>query len=155
MKLSEVKSALHQLNEVHFKLPDGTNIPQHFHVTEVGKITKHFIDCGGVERKEEVINFQLWTANDYHHRLHPDKMRSILQLAENTLCLNDLEIEVEYQSETIGKYGLMFDGKNFVLVSSLTACLAPDQCGIPVEKPKVKLADLNASGCCPPGGNCC
>ena len=48
-------------------------VPSHFHVTEVGKITKHFIDCGGTVRNEEVVNFQLWQADDYDHRLHPEK----------------------------------------------------------------------------------
>ncbi|MGZ7253964.1 DUF6428 family protein, partial [Streptococcus pyogenes] len=65
MKLSDVKQALSQLPAVNFKLPDGSYVPQHFHVTEVGLVTKHFIDCGGVERKETVVNFQLWEAGDY------------------------------------------------------------------------------------------
>ena len=60
MKLSEVKSALKELETIGFELPNGELVASHFHVTEVGKITKHFIDCGGVERKEEVVNFQLF-----------------------------------------------------------------------------------------------
>jgi hypothetical protein len=35
--------------------------------------------------------------------------------------------EVEYQSDTIGKYDLDFNGKNFTLVNKQTACLAEDQ----------------------------
>ena len=54
------------LSTIAFQLPDGSLVPEHFHVTEVGKVTKHFIDCGGVLRKEEKINFQLWNANDYN-----------------------------------------------------------------------------------------
>ena len=64
MKLSQVKSALKQLKTIAFQLPNGELVPHHFHVTEVGKITKNFIDCGGTLRNEEVINFQLWNAND-------------------------------------------------------------------------------------------
>jgi len=30
-----------------FKLPEGTYLPAHFHMTEVGLVTKHFVDCGG------------------------------------------------------------------------------------------------------------
>ena len=97
MKLSEVKSALKELETIGFELPNGELVASHFHVTEVGKITKHFIDCGGVERKEEVVNFQLWNANDYDHRLHPEKLLNIIELSEEKLQIPDLEIEVQYQ----------------------------------------------------------
>jgi hypothetical protein len=63
MKLSEIKNQLKNLSQIAFQLPNGELVPNHFHVTEVGKITKHFIDCGGVVRTEEVVNFQLWEAN--------------------------------------------------------------------------------------------
>ena len=132
MKLSEIKSELKKLTTIAFQLPNGDLVPNHFHVTEVGKVTKHFIDCGGTVRTEEVINFQLWEANDYDHRLHPEKLVHIIELSEKTLGLPDLEIEVEYQmKETIGKFSLDFDGTNFQLKSKLTDCLAKDNCGIP------------------------
>ena len=111
MKLSQVKSALKELGTIAFQLPNGELVPIHFHVTEVGKITKHFIDCGGTERKEEVVNFQLWNANDYDHRLRPEKLLNIIELSEKVLKIADLEIEVEYQADTIGKFGLDFDDK--------------------------------------------
>jgi len=69
--------------------------------------------------------------------------------------MEDLEIEVEYQAETIGKYDLEFNGKNFVLVSKQTACLATDSCGIPQEKLKVNLAEVSTQNSCTPGGGCC
>lgn len=65
MKLSEIKEILPTLDNVEFQLENGTFVPEHFHVTEVGQITKKFIDCGGVIRTEKVINFQLWNANDF------------------------------------------------------------------------------------------
>jgi hypothetical protein len=160
MKLSEVKLMLKNLGTVEFELPNGQLVPKHFHVTEVGKITKAFIDCGGTVRNEEVVNFQLWNANDYDHRLHPEKLLNIIELSEKILNIEDLEIEVEYQgeignSQTIGKFGLDFDGRHFVLTSKETNCLAQDQCGIPEEKQKVKLSDLNAKSCCDPNSSCC
>lgn len=155
MKLSEVKTALGALKTIAFQLPNGTLVPNHFHVTEVGKITKNFIDCGGTVRNEEVVNFQLWNANDYDHRLHPEKLLSIIELSEKVLNIGDLEIEVEYQAETIGKFGLDFDGKNFLLTTKQTDCLARNKCGVPAEKPKKQLATLNNEPCCSPGGNCC
>lgn len=155
MKLSEVKSALQNIETIRFKLPNGELVPNHFHVTEIGKITKHFIDCGGTERTENVINFQLWTANDYDHRLHPEKLLQVIALSEKFLNIEDSEIEVEYQGETIGKYNLEFNGKNFLLTNKQTDCLAKDQCGVPAEKPKVKRSNLNQENACTPGGNCC
>ena len=155
MKLSQVKLILEELNNIAFKLPNGDLVPKHFHVTEVGKITKHFIDCGGTIRNEEVVNFQLWNANDYDHRLHPEKLLKIIKLSEKQLNIGDLEVEVEYQGETIGKFGLDFDGKDFLLTSKQTDCLAKDNCGIPTEKVKVRMSDLNDEPCCTPDGNCC
>jgi len=156
MKLSEIKKHLQLLETIAFELPNGDLVPSHFHVTEVGKVTKNFIDCGGVLRKEERINFQLWNANDYDHRLHPEKLVHIIELSEKTLNLKDAEIEVEYQSETIGKYGLDFNGTNFLLTNTATACLAEDACGIPAEKPKIKISNLQSDApSCAPGSGCC
>ena len=155
MKLSEVKSALKSLETIGFQLPDGSLVPSHFHVTEVGKVSKHFIDCGGTVRQEDVVNFQLWNADDYDHRLHPEKLISIIELSEKVLQIEDHEVEVEYQGETIGKFGIDFDGTHFLLTIKQTDCLAKDACGIPAEKPKVKLADLNNASACTPGGGCC
>ena len=157
MNLSEIKGHLGTLETIAFQLPDGSLVPRHFHVTELGKVTKHFIDCGGTERKEEVANFQLWDANDYDHRLHPEKLVHIIDLAQRQLGLGDLEIEVEYQGATIGKYGLDFDGTNFLLTTKQTDCLARENCGVPVVKKKVNLAELQTvgDGSCTPGGGCC
>lgn len=156
MKISSFKEKLNQLETIAFELPDGSKVPSHFHVTEVGVVTKHFIDCGGVERKEEAANFQLWEAADYDHRLHPEKLHKIIELSEKVLGMKDLEIEVEYQGSTIGKYHLDFDGQNFLLVSTLTDCLAKDKCGIPEVKLKKPLASINENkAACTPGGSCC
>lgn len=148
MKISEMKQALAGIESVNFKLPDGSYLPSHFHVTEVGLVTKHFIDCGGVERKETVANFQLWEAGDYDHRLAPQKFLHILNLSEKILGDDDLAIEVEYQQNTIGKFGLEYDGKDFILTTKQTACLAQDACGIPDKEQK-------AASCCTPAGGCC
>jgi hypothetical protein len=156
MKLSAFKKALESLTDVNFILENGTMVPEHFHVTEVGMITKNFIDCGGTVRTEKVVSLQLWEANDFDHRLKPQKLLNIIALSEKTLGIEDLDIEVEYQASTIGKFGLNFEGKNFVLTSKQTNCLASDKCGIPTEKLKVKLEELTTtSSCCSPGGGCC
>lgn len=157
MKLSEIKQILNTVEAVNFQLPNGSYVPEYFHVTEVGLITKNFIDCGGTVRKETVVNFQLWNANDYEHRLKPQKLIHIIELSEKILGIEDFEIEVEYQDTTIGKYDLDFNGKDFQLLNKQTACLAQDQCGIPAKKTKLNLTELNTdnTNSCTPGGGCC
>jgi hypothetical protein len=157
MKLNEIKEILSSLETVVFQLPNKSFVPNHFHVTEVGMITKNFIDCGGKVREEKVINFQLWEAGDYDHRLAPSKLVNIIELSEKVLKINpELEIEVEYQSDTIGKYGLEFSNSIFHLITKTTACLATDSCGIPVEKLKKNLLELGTiNATCTPGGGCC
>jgi hypothetical protein len=157
MKLSEVKDALNKLDSMVFQLPNHSFVPAHFHITEVGLITKNFIDCGGVVRQEKTINFQLWEANDFEHRLAPSKLLGIIEKSEEIFNFSDLDIEVEYQTETIGKFGLDFDGISFQLTNKQTACLAEDACGIPPSKQKIKLVELgsNSAPSCSPGGKCC
>jgi Family of unknown function (DUF6428) len=154
MKLSEIKSILASSVEVNFKLENGTYVPEHFHVTEVGMVTKNFIDCGGTVRNEKKVNFQLWDANDYEHRLKPKRLLEIIALSEKKLGIEDLEIEVEYQNETISKYGLDFNGKDFILTTKYTACLALDLCGIPAVQSVISTVKEVAS-CCTPGAGCC
>ncbi len=158
MKISEFKEILKTKTEIEFELPSGDLVPRHFHVTEVGQIDKLFIDCGGTIRKERKVNFQLWEAEDYDHRLHPEKLVSIINLSEQKLQISDDEIEVEYQGDTIGKYNLEYDGSKFLLTSTLTDCLAKDKCGIPEDKIKTPLSGLgknqNESNCTP-GSGCC
>lgn len=154
MKLSEIKEILTGLDHVEFQLENGTIVPKHFHITEVGILTKHFIDCGGMIRNEKIINFQLWYANDLDHRLAPSKLLSIIKLSEEKLGILDGEIEVEFQQETIGKYDLAFTGTHFLLMNKQTACLATDACGIPVEKQKIKIGEKPISSCAPNSGCC-
>lgn len=112
-------------------------MPEHFHVT------KRFIDCGGTVREEAAVNFQLWDANDYEHRLKPAKLLSIIKLSEEALE----DLEVEYQSDTIGRYGLNFNEKHFFHTSKTTACLATDVCGVSNVNQKLNLHVLGKSAC--------
>lgn len=157
MKLSEIKEILPTLDNVEFQLENGAMVPEHFHVTEVGTVTKNFIDCGGTLRNEKMVNFQLWDANDFEHRLKPGKLLHIIELSEDKLGIEDHEIEVEYQGTTIGKYDLEFNGKIFILKNKTTACLAEDACGIPPEKQKLSLSELTSksNSCCTPNSGCC
>ncbi len=155
MKLSEFKEALTKVKELKFEQSNGFEVPAHFHVTEIGKIDKHFIDCGGTMRDESVINFQLWVADDVEHRFAVDKLLGVIKMSEEKLGLSDAEIEVEYQGETVSKYNVVFNGGVFKLQNKFTDCLAKDNCGIPETKKKVSLSELQNQSCCEPSSGCC
>lgn len=155
MKLSQVKNILSDASTLTFQLPTGELVPENFHVTEVGKVSKHFIDCGGTVRKENVVSFQLWNAADYDHRLHPEKLLNIILLSEKIIGIEDLEIEVEFQGATIQKFGLDHDGNSFLLTTTQTDCLAKDSCGIPVEALPKNQVKATSQPACAPGGGCC
>ena len=148
MILSELKSALSEIETVQFEMPDGTFVPAHAHLTELGWITKQFIDCGGTIRQEHKVSLQLWTAEDYDHRLGSDKMLKIIELSERKLPIENATVEVEVQGQTIEIYGLSFEGSHFKLLPQQTDCLAKENCGIP----ELELS-TTAKSCGP--GNCC
>ena len=153
MLISAFKQTLRELDTLKFQLPNGEFVPAHFHITEIGNITRNFIDCGGVQRQENKLNLQLWVASDTDHRLDPTNLLNILQLAEKQLGKSNVEVEVEYQQSTIGRYKLAFNGAVFQLINTQTACLAPNQCGIPQEKPRVRVTANGLS--CNPNSGCC
>ena len=154
MLLSKFLTSLNQVSSFRFQLPNGEFVPPHFHITEVGMVHKQFIDCGGTVRKESVVNFQLWSSDDVQHRLKPQKVIGIIRLSQQKIGISDEEIEVEYQGETIGKYGLGFDGENFQLLVKQTDCLAKDNCGIP-ESDQTKDKTMTAENRCDPSAGCC
>jgi hypothetical protein len=148
MILSELKKLLPKLDNVEFELENGTTVPAHFHVTEVGMNTKTYIDCGGRIRIEKVVSFQLWSADDVDHRLKSTNLLDIIHLSERKLKVEDLEIEVEYQGTTINKYGLNIRDNIFILINKHTDCLAKDKCGIPDFKETQNTACTSGSSCC-------
>ena len=153
MNLSTFKNLLEKTVELQFVLPNQSLIAPHFHITEVGLLTKNFMDCGGTVREEKVINFQIWTADDFEHRLKPHKLLEIIALSQKLLGTEDLEIEVEFQSDTIGKYGLDFKNNYFLLTPKFTDCLAKDNCGLPQATHSETIHTTKPS--CNPNLGCC
>ena len=152
MNYLEFKESLQKLTNLAFILPNGIPFPSHFHITEVGRTQKQFIDCGGVVRILSEISLQLWLADDTEHRLSPQKLMRILEETENKIILPDENVVVELQGQTIEKYSLTLDELGFLLHPTQTACLAEDSCGIPKEKLKVVIGQKNE---CKPNAGCC
>ena len=145
MKLTELKAALatHPDSEIRFQLPNGETIPAHAHVTEVARIDKRFIDCGGTLRTDRLCRLQTWVAHDLDHRLRAEKLLKILIKAAPVLETEDLEVDIEYQTGFISQFPLAevrFEKGRllFVLTERLTACLAEDKC-----LPKPSVANIN------------
>ena len=98
MNICELLNALdaHPSQHMHWMLPDKSFVPAHFHVTEVGRIQKDFIDCGGTQRSQVTCQLQLWTDNDLDHRLETTKLAEIIRLGMQVLKADELAVEVEY-----------------------------------------------------------
>jgi hypothetical protein len=63
-----------------------------------------------------------------------------------------LEIEVEYQTETVGRYGLEHNGQNFMLTAKQTDCLARVKCDTPQASETKNEIKQNS---CKPNSGCC
>ncbi len=151
MKLSELKSLLTEHTDRHFRiaLPDGGAVPVSFHVTEVGRVRKTFLDCGGTLRETTTCQLQIWVGEDYDHRIETGKMASILAKAKSLLPDDSIPVEIEYEDRVISQYAitgheLAKEAVVLRLAHKHTECLAPELCGLPAIGGK--------SSCCAPGG---
>jgi hypothetical protein len=139
------------------QLPDGSAVPAHFHVTEIGRVRKDFIDCGGTVRSWARCVLQVWVAGDHDHRVSPAKLARIIGLAGPAILgedAGDLEVDVEYDVGVITQFPLVaVEARAGALVLRLggkhTACLAPDRCGDPSSMPSGG-GGVTASACCAP-----
>jgi hypothetical protein len=140
MKLSDLKNVLAARREAHlrFLLPNGEFAPAHVHVTEVARVDKRFIDCGGTLRTDAVCRLQTWHANDVEHRLSAGKLMKILAKAEGVLLTDDLEVDVEHEVGFISQFPLeSVEATPGEIILRLgvrhTACLAEDKCLPPAK----------------------
>src|SRR5215471_16642045 len=103
MTLSELKARLaeHPAHTIRFVLPNGDRVPAHAHVTEVARIDKKFIDCGGTFRTQSFCRLQTWVSDDFHHRLTAGTLLKILHKADSFLQTDEIEVDVEHQLDHI------------------------------------------------------
>lgn len=159
MNLSELKNLLTQHSGLHFriKLPDGAAVPVSFHVTEVGRVQKTFLDCGGKLRESITCQLQVWVGPDYDHRIETGKMAAILDKAKAYLPDESIEVEVEYEDAVISQY--VIEGHDVTAEAVVlrldhkhTECLAPELCGLPPLPGAGKTGNFQSS--CGPKGCC-
>lgn len=146
MKVHEFKSVLeqHPAAFLRFVLPNGEKVPAHAHVTEVARLDKQFVDCGGTRRNDSRCQLQTWVANDLDHRLTAQKLLGILQKAAPLLASDELEVDVEQEVAWTSQFPLgSATPANRELLLQLvvrhTACLAQDKCA---PKPPLLSIDL-------------
>jgi hypothetical protein len=147
MKTSELKRVLRQNPKAQprFILPDGDVVPAHYHVTEVGYVTKRFIDCGGtLHQRSESCLLQIHVADDVEHRLDAGTFARILDLGRQVLPHDQMEVEVEYEDCAISQYPIdtatiAGDVLEIRFREKHTDCLAKAKCGI---------ESGNGSACC-------
>jgi Family of unknown function (DUF6428) len=137
MTVAEFRAVLaaHPETRMHWMLPDKAFVPDHYHITEVGRVRKDFIDCGGTTRSLSSCLLQIWVADDKDHRLRTTKLARIMEIAGPLLESDDLPVEVEYEEGTISQYPVAGvevtpAGLLFHLGMKHTACLAPEKCGV-------------------------
>lgn len=137
----------HPAHSLVFVLPDGGRIPLHAHITEVGRVDKTFLDCGGVLRKHSVCRLQSWVAADVEHRLLAGKLATILERGEAVLEIRDLDVDLEYEDGLVSQFpfedaAVLADQIVFRLAARHTDCLAKEVCLPPSE------GCAEGSGCC-------
>jgi hypothetical protein len=135
MRISELTQSLATNGDFHirFRLPTGELVPAHAHVTEVARISKRFIDCGGTFREDSMCRLQTWVAQDYDHRLTAGKLAKIIEKAQAILHHEDLEVDIEHDLGYVTQFplaGVEVHGNELILVlqGRNTACLAPELC---------------------------
>jgi hypothetical protein len=164
MTLRELKSLFRNEQDKHFRLrlPDGSPVPGSFHITEVGRVQKTFIDCGGVLRESVVCQLQVWVGPDEDHRIEARKAAAILDKAKAFLPDESVPVEIEYEDRVISQYTIsggdvLEDAVILTLEHKHTACLAAERCGVAPGPEEISLmkpaAALKVQLCCAPG--CC
>ncbi len=153
MKLFELRAALAAAPDAGINVvwTDGEPIEAHFHVTEVGRVQKDFVDCGGTVRSLVSCLLQTWVGDDVDHRITTTKLLKAIDAAALILRGEDLPVELEYEACNVVQLkvvsALVADG---VLVLQLgkknTDCLAKELC-VP--------SSVSASSGCLPGSGCC
>jgi len=150
MNFENVKNILanNPKKSIIFTLPNEEVVPASFHITDVGVVNRHLIDCGGQTRTEEQVHLQLWTGKDYDHRVTTDTANRILNQSQSVINKikepKTAQVLVEYQLDWHGIpiFSLFAvndmqasDTEVNILLSTIqTACLAAErsnsECGV-------------------------
>ncbi len=126
--------------------PDGEPIEAHFHVTEIGRVQRDFVDCGGAVRQVVSCLLQTWVGDDLDHRITGASLLKAFLHADPILRGDDLPVEIEYEACNVVQLKILSvatEAEHLVirLGKKHTDCLAKELC-----------APSSRSGV---GANCC
>ncbi|MCB9426592.1 MAG: hypothetical protein H6584_06140 [Flavobacteriales bacterium] len=101
-----------------------------------------------------IRNFQLKEKSNF--RASMGALKLTYRYEESTLKVVSRKTVFDEKSSA-GIYRLGFNGTDFLLQTKQTDCLAKDNCGVPQEKPKIRLSTLQTaqSSRCAPNSGCC
>jgi hypothetical protein len=120
-------------------------------VTEVGRVQKDFVDCGGTVRRVVTCLLQTWVGDDTDHRISAGKLLKAFDYAAPVLGGADLPVELEYEACNVVQLRVVAverDAAALVirLAKKQTDCLAKELC----------LPSPTSNGStCTPGSGCC
>jgi hypothetical protein len=125
---------------------DGEPIEPHVHVTEVGRVQKDFVDCGGTVRRLVTCLLQTWVGEDRDHRITAGRLLKAFEHAAPVLGDEDLAVELEYETCNVVQLVVASvkqepDRLVLQLGSKHTDCLAKELC-VP------SAASKGAGPCC-------
>ena len=151
LTISELRAALSAAPTLPLTViwSDGEPIEAHFHVTEVGRVQKDFVDCGGTVRRVVTCLLQTWVGDDTEHRITAEKLLKAFDYALPVLGSEDLPVELEYEACNVVQLRVVAVDQtagvlNIQLASKHTDCLAKELC----------VPSSPTSGCTP-GSGCC
>ena len=126
--------------------PDGDPIEAHFHVTEVGRVQRDFVDCGGTVRRTVTCLLQTWVGDDVEHRITAGKLLKAFTHAGPVLGTDELPVELEYEACNVIQFAVVAvdrEPERFVvrLGGKHTDCLSREIC-VPSGKENA------GAGCC-------
>jgi hypothetical protein len=165
MILSEFKVLLQENRDKLFQivLPRGEAVPISFHITEVGRVEKTFLDCGGKLHTRQTCQLQVWVGDDEDHRIQAGKMADILERSKLVVPDDSLPLELEYEPEgnsgfvsqfPVADYSITDDAVVLQLGVRHTECLAPELCIVPPTTQLISLTMAPTESCCGPKGCC-
>ncbi len=147
LRLSELKAALAAAPSLPLTViwTDGEPIEAHFHVTEVGRVQRDFVDCGGTVRQTVTCLLQTWVGDDVDHRITGGKLLKAFEHAAPILRGEDLPVELEYETCNVVQLvvaAIRQESGRFViqLGSKHTDCLAKELC--------LPAGQASGTGCC-------
>jgi hypothetical protein len=160
MTLLEFKTLLHENRDKLFQivLPQGDAVPISFHITEVGRVEKTFLDCGGKLHTRKTCQLQVWVGPDVDHRIQAGKMVDILERSSAVVPDDSLPLELEYEAGFVSQFpvdgfSISEDAVVLELGTRHTECLAPELCIVPSTSALPMVADSSTS-CCGTSGCC-